>query len=256
MKKAFLITFLVITSLFLSFSSDSFAQTQKSPTVKSQEYSEEDGIPVLIKHLPDWENVRNRAVLTHNVEDLRTALGERPIFDLINFAGGTEAVTVNYPQGKLLLIEYSTPQFSVDMDAKTVQRLAEIGQNQKIYYRRIGNYNAFVFDSPDEASAAFLLDQIVYDKEIQWLGENPFMLRKAERIFIESTSDLFFSTLFIIILGLVVGIVGGIVAGFLFFYVRDHRRATMEAFSDAGGMIRLNIDELSVETPAERLLKD
>lgn len=256
MKKAFFVTFLLLISGLLLISSNVSAQTKTSPTVKSQEYSDEDGIPVLIKNLPDWENVRNSAILTHNVEELRTALGNRPVLDLINFAGGTEAVTANYPQGKLLLIEYSTPQFSIDMDTKTLQRLAEIGQTQKIYYRRIGNYNAFVFDAPDEVSANSLLDQIVYDKEIQWLGENPFILRKAERMFIESTSELFFSTLLVIILGLVIGIVGGIVAGLVFFYMRDQRRATMDAFSDAGGMIRLNIDELSVQTPAERLLKD
>jgi len=256
MKKAFFVTFLLLISGLLLISSNVSAQTKTSPTVKSQEYSDEDGIPVLIKNLPDWENVRNSAILTHNVEELRTALGNRPVLDLINFAGGTEAVTANYPQGKLLLIEYSTPQFSIDMDTKTLQRLAEIGQTQKIYYRRIGNYNAFVFDAPDEVSANSLLDQIVYDKEIQWLGENPFILRKAERMFIESTSELFFSTLLVIILGLVIGIVGGIVAGLVFFYMRDQRRATMNAFSDAGGMIRLNIDELSVQTPAERLLKD
>lgn len=256
MKKAFFVTFLLLISGLLLISSNVSAQTKTSPTVKSQEYSDEDGIPVLIKNLPDWENVRNSAILTHNVEELRTALGNRPVLDLINFAGGTEAVTANYPQGKLLLIEYSTPQFSIDMDTKTLQRLAEIGQTQKIYYRRIGNYNAFVFDAPDEVSANSLLDQIVYDKEIQWLGENPFILRKAERMFIESTSELFFSTLLVIILGLVIGIVGGIVGGLVFFYLRDQRRATMDAFSDAGGMIRLNIDELSVQTPAERLLKD
>lgn len=256
MKKAFFVTFLLLISGLLLISSNVSAQTKTSPTVKSQEYSDEDGIPVLIKNLPDWENVRNSAILTHNVEELRTALGNRPVLDLINFAGGTEAVTANYAQGKLLLIEYSTPQFSIDMDTKTLQRLAEIGQTQKIYYRRIGNYNAFVFDAPDEVSANSLLDQIVYDKEIQWLGENPFILRKAERMFIESTSELFFSTLLVIILGLVIGIVGGIVAGLVFFYMRDQRRVTMDAFSDAGGMIRLNIDELSVQTPAERLLKD
>ncbi|HQU83150.1 MAG TPA: hypothetical protein PKY59_08505 [Pyrinomonadaceae bacterium] len=256
MKKAFFVILLFLGVAFLPNSENVFAQNQKTPTVKSQEVSEEDGIPVLIKHLPDWENVRNRAILTHNVEDLRTALGERPVFDLINFAGGTEAVTANYPQGKLLILEYSTPQFSVDMDAKTNQRLAELGETQKIFYRRIGNYNVFVFDSPDETSANSLLEQIKYEKTVQWLGEDPHLQHKAERAFVRTTSDIFLSTLFAILIGLGLAIVSGIIAGFVFFYTREQRRATMHAFSDAGGMIRLNLDELSAQTSAERFLKD
>lgn len=256
MKKAFFIKLLFLISAILSVSLNISAQDPKTPNIKSQEISDEDGIPVLIKHLPDWENVRNSAILTHNVEDIRTVLGERPVFDLINLEGGSEAVTAIYPQGKLLLIEYSTPQFSVDMDIKTNQRLAELGQTQKIFYRRIGNYNAFVFDAADENSANLLLDQIKYEKNIQWLGDNPFLIRKAERIFVETTSDIFFSTLKAILLGLGIAILGGIIAGFLFFYFREQKRATMQAFSDAGGMIRLNLDDLSVQTPSDRLLKD
>lgn len=255
MKKVWFTAFLFLMLAFLPISFNISAQTSKAPTIKSQEYSD-DGIPVLIKNLPDWESVRNRAVLTHNVEDLRKALGERPIYDLITFAGGTEAVTAPYAQGKLLLIEYSTPQFSVDMDVKTQQRLAEIGQTQKIFYRRIGNYNAFVFDAADESSANVLLDQIKYDKDIQWLGENPFLVSRAERIFVQTTSDIFLSTVTAILLGLGVAVLGGVIAGFVFFYFREQRRAGMQAFSDAGGMVRLNLDELSAPTPASRLLKD
>ena len=259
MKKAFFVIFVILLffcAAFLPTSVNVFAQAQKSPTVKSQEYSDEEGIPVLIKHLPDWENVRNRAILTHNVEDLRTALGERPIFDLINFAAGTEAVTADYPQGKLLIIEYSTPQFSVEMDAKTAQRLAEIGQTQKIFYRRIGNYNVFVFDANDESSADSLFEQIKYEKTVQWLGEDPHLQHKAERAFVRTTSDIFLSTLYAILIGLGLAIISGIIAGFVFFYMREQRRTTMHAFSDAGGMIRLNLDELSAQTSAERFLKD
>lgn len=256
MKKAFFVIWLFLGVAFLPISENVFAQSQKPPTVKSQEVSDADGIPVLIKHLPDWENVRNRAVFTHNVEELRTALGERPVFDLINFAGGTEAVTANYPQGKLLILEYSTPQFSVDMDAKVNQRLAELGQTQNILYRRIGNYNVFVFDAPDESSANSLFEQIKYEKTVQWLSEDPHLLHKAERAFVRTTSDIFLSTLFAILIGLGLAIVSGIIAGFVFFYMREQQRGTMQAFSDAGGMIRLNLDELSAPTSAERLLKD
>ena len=256
MKKGWFIKFLFLICVSLTAVSVIPAQTQNTPIIKSQEFSETDGVPVLIKHLPDWEKVRNSAVFTNNADDLRKTLGDRPVFDLIDFSGGTEAVTAPYPQGKLLIIEFAAPQASIEMDNKTVQRLAEIGQTQKISYRRIGNYNVFVFDVTDEAATNVLLDQVKYEKEVQWLGENPFLLRRAEYAFIQTTSDIFIATTLAIVLGIGLSVLCGIVVGIIFFYVRDQKRATMEAFSDAGGMTRLNLDKLSAQIVPKGFLKD
>jgi hypothetical protein len=256
MKKAWFINFLFFICVFFTTVSIIPAQTRNAPIIKSQEISETDGVPVLIKHLPEWEKVRNSAVFANNTNDLRNALGDRPVFDLIDFSGGTEAVTAPYPQGKLLIIEYSAPQASIEMDTKTAQRLAEPAQTQKIFYRRIGNYNAFVFDAADEAAANGLLDQIKYEKDVQWLGENPFLLRRAEYAFIQTTSDIFVATTLAIVLGIGLSVLSGIVVGIIFFYVRDHKRATTEAFSDAGGMTRLNLDDLSAQIVPKGFLKD
>ncbi len=198
-----------------------FAQEKSPSQMKSQEVSDDDGIPVLIKHLPDWENNRNRVTHTNNTDDLRRSLGERPVFDLIDFAGGTEAVAAPYNEGKLLVVEFSTPQGSVDADNKIKQRLSEIGQNPPIFYRRIGNYNAFVFDANDEAAANVLLDQVKYEKNIQWLGTNPFILRRMERDFITGTSNLFISTVLAIMFCIGLAIAAGIAVGLTFFYIRE-----------------------------------
>lgn len=256
MKKTWFIRFLFLICVSLSANIVILAQPQNAPAIKSQEVSEADGVPVLLKHLPEWENVRNSAAFTTNIDDLRQALGERPVIDLIDFSGGTEAVTAAYPQGKLLIVEYAAPQASVEMDNKTAQRLAEIGQPQNIVYRRIGNYNAFVFDAPDPAAANALLDLVKYQKEVQWLGENPFMLRRAEYAFIQTTSQLFVATTLAIILGIGLSVLCGLIVGVIFFYMRDQKRATMEAFSDAGGMTRLNLDDLSVRIVPKGFLKD
>jgi muconolactone delta-isomerase len=256
MKKPRFIHFLFLICAFLSVSLYVGAQTRQTPEIKSMEISETDGVPVLIKHLPEWEKVRKTATFTNNTDELRKALGDRPVFDLIDFSGGTEATAAPYAQGKLLIIEYTTPQASSDMDAKTVQRLSEIGQNQRIFYRRIGNYNAFVFDAPDEAAANQLLDQVKYEKEIQWLGENPFIRRAAEKAFIATTSDIFIATVMAIVLGIGVAIVTGLITGIIFYYVREQRRSTMEAFSDAGGMTRLNLDDLSADIIPKGFLKE
>jgi hypothetical protein len=175
---------------------------------------------------------------------------------LIEFESGTEAVTAPYAQGQLLLIEYMTPQASVDADQKINQRLEQIGQSQPITYRRIGNYNVFVFDTTDAIAANALLDEIKYEKNVQWLGEDPFLLKRAERALVKGLSELFIATTLTIIGGLGLSVLAGIVVGFVFFRFRDQKRAGMEAFSDAGGMTRLNLDGLTPQTSPDRLLND
>ncbi len=233
-----------------------FAQPITEKYSESQEVSEDDGIPVIIKHLPDWENVRNNAILIKNAEELKNALGERPVFDLIDFAGGTEVVAAPYPQGKLLIVEYNSPQGSIDADNKINQRLAEIGQNPPIFYRRIGNYNVFLFDGTDESAANSLFDQIKYEKVVQWLDKDPTLLQRAERVFIQTYSGIFVGTVIAIVGGLGVSIVTGIIVGIIFFYWRKQQRANIDKFSDAGGMIRLNLDDLTPDIAPDRLLKE
>jgi hypothetical protein len=175
---------------------------------------------------------------------------------LIEFESGTEGVTAPYGDGKLLIVEYMTPQASVDADAKINEKLANSAQNPPVFYRRIGNYNAFVFDTTDEDTATALLDQIKYEKDVQWLGSDPFLLKRAERAFVRSTSSLFTTTALAIVSGLGLAILAGVIVGFFFFYLREQKRAGMQAFSDAGGMTRLNLDGLSHQTVPDRLLND
>lgn len=247
------VALICLTGLFLITVS---AQQTDASQNKSQEISDEDGIPVLIKHLPDWENVRNSAVLITSSEEFKKALGERPVFDSIDFSGGTEAVTATYPQGKLLIVEYSTPQASVDTDNKIKQRLAENAETPSFFYRRIGNYNVFLFDATDEAEANALFDQIKYEKVVQWLGEDPTLLHRAERAIVKGTSDLILGTATAIILGLLFALLTGIAVGLIFYFLRVQKRSTMTAFSDAGGMIRLNLDDLTSDISPNRLLGD
>lgn len=256
MMKSNFVRFVILICISGLFSISVSAQQNASPPVKSQEVSEEDGIPVLIKHLPDWENARNSAVFITSSDKLKNALGERPVLDSIEFIGGTEAVTAPYSQGKLLIVEFPTPQASVDADNKIKQKLAESASNPPVFYRRIGNYNVFLFDGTDETAANSLFDRIKYEKTVQWLGEDPTFLKKAERALVKGTADLFLSTVTAIILGLGFAVLTGIAAGFVFYRIREQQRASMKEFSDAGGMIRLNLDELTPEISPHRLLKD
>ena len=256
MKKIVFTKFLILAGIILLAIGGVFAQTANNSQIKSQELSEGDGIPVLTKHLPDWENAQKRSAYILNKTDLQKAIGDRQPLDLIDFTGGTEAVTAPYPQGRLLIVEYTSPQSSVEADNQIKQRLAESAPNPPVVYRRTGNYNIFVFDAADESAANALIDEIKYEKTVQWLGTDPYAVLRAERAYLNNAASLFLSTVMAIAGGIGLAVLAGLIVGIIFFYVRNQRRAGMEAFSDAGGLTRLNLDELTPSILPDKFLKD
>ena len=239
MKKPFLL-FSLIFALISGFSSV-LSQT-KSVEYQSQEVSETDGVPVLIKHLPDWESVRGQAKITNRADVIRQEFGDPAVLSEIDLSGGAEAAYASYGEGKLLLIEYPTPQASAAADTAIQSRLAG---SPNTVYKRIGNYNALIFDVPDAAAANALLDKIEYGKTVQWLGEDPFLLQKFERYIALTGRDVAVSTVFFILGIFATAILIGIGTGYAYFRFREQERAHRTAFSDAGGLTRLNLDELS-----------
>lgn len=220
----------------------------------------ENEIPVLVKHLPDWETAQERALYAISLPALQAATGEQPVFEAINFKEGAEAVTATYDASRLVIVEYTTPQIAADTDARIMARLQELragGQSVPSSYRRVGNYSVFVFNAPDETVAVQLIDRVKWEQKIQWLGENPLLWARAEK---QHTQEA---------IGLILGIaktigffvmvclgVGAIFGGFFFMRRKAQQRAleATEAYSDAGGMLRLNIDEMTREPDPARLL--
>ncbi len=237
--------------LLIQFS-NGFSQEVKNSSIQSQEVSEVDGIPVLIKHLPNWEDKQKSAVLVHTSDDLRKVLGEREVFGAIEFIQGTEAVTAQYDIGKLLIIEYNTPQSSSATDDKIKASISN--SDEMIFYRRIGNYNVLLLDGNDEVAANALFEQVKYQKVVQWLGSDYTLFRQKERAFIEGTSSLFISTVLLIVSILGVALLFGFTVGVVYFYRREKRFAAMDQFSDAGGMTRLNLDGFTPDIIPTKLL--
>lgn len=253
MRQGNLLKFPGLLIIVFIFISSVFAQSTNQPQQVILVEDAAPQIPAIVQHLPEWKTVQSQAVYIRNQEELRKTLGERPVFNLINFEGGTEAATASYDAGKLLIVEYSTPQFSIDADNRIKQFYEENPPAPPVYFRRVGNYEVFVFDAADESAANELIDQVKYEKKVQWLGKDPYLYERAERAYLKTTGEMFVSTILSIVLGLGFAVGTGIAVGMFIFYVRKQKRASMTAFSDAGGMVRLNLDELS-ETP--RLLKE
>jgi hypothetical protein len=240
--------------LILAFTLSATAQEVGSVPYSSQEVSENDGIPVLIKHLPNWELQKGNLRFATSLDQLKAALGDRPILDAFEFVPGTEAVTAPYESGILVIVEYASPQVATDTTYKITEELAQAG-DIAIVFRRIGNYTALVLDAPNRDAANSLLDEIAYEKQIHWLGDNPFRI-SAERAFVMTTRDIFLSTVMVIFMGMGFSISAGIITGIVYFRLRVRRRAAMTTHSDAGGMTRLNLDGLTPDIVPVQLGKD
>ena len=210
----------------------------------------EGDIPVLIKHLPNPDEARKTVLFVPAVKDIKQLTPEL-VLSAVETGGNADAVLATYGPAKLLLVEFNTPQLSVENDRRIVARIQELwklGQPAPTAYRRVGNYSVFVFDAPDEQTAKQLIDQVKYEQVVQWLGDNPNILKEAEKRYINTTLGVLVAVLkasgyaALTCLGL-----GGLIGGLLFSYRRAQQKE-VTAFSDAGGMLRLNLDELSAKT--------
>ena len=219
----------------------------------------EGDIPVLIKHLPYPEEAQKNAVYLNSFSNLNSLGLQQPVLSAIESGGNADAALASYGPSKLLVVEFNTPQLATENDRRIIERIHELwrlGQPAPTAYRRVGNYSVFVFDAPDEQTAKQLIDQVKYEQVVQWLGTNPYIYKEAEERYINTTLGVLIAVLkasgFALIgcLG-----TGALIGGLLFSYRRAQQKG-VTAFSDAGGMLRLNLDELSAETNPSRLLQD
>jgi len=216
--------------------------------------SGDDDIPVLVEHLPNWQSAAGRASYAVTLNGLKTALKNQPILDTLDFEGGTEAVSANYGQSQLVIVEFTTPQISIDNDQRILAKIQELknqGQSAPSAYRRVGNYSVFVFNASDEKTANELIDQVKYQQVVQWLGEDPHLYEKLQRYFANTSAGVLLAVMESSGLSLLVCLgLGALLGGLLF----RHRRAQQSAsYSDAGGTVRLNLDELT-GTDSQKLL--
>jgi hypothetical protein len=215
----------------------------------------EDEVPVLVKHLPKWGAEARDVSYYVTPEPLKSAVSS-VVLDSVSFEG-SEAVVTNYGQTQFLLIEFPTPQLATQNDQQIVAKLQEMrGQGQQLptAYRRVGNYGVFVFNGSDEASANALIDEVKYEQVTKWLGENPYPLLEAQRRYTATTLGVLVSVVKASGIALVLCLTAGALFGGLLFLKRRAQQKTVDAYSDAGGMLRLNLDEMTPRTDPARLL--
>ena len=219
----------------------------------------EGDIPPLVKHLPNPEEAQRKAIYLNTFADLNPLGLQQPVLSAIATSGNADAALAGYGPSKVLIVEFNTPQLATENDQRIIARIHELwklGQPAPTAYRRVGNYSVFVFDAPDEQTAKQLIDQVKYEQVVQWLGENPNIYKEAEKRYINTTLGVLVAVIkasgyaLVACLGL-----GALFGGLLFSYRRAQNKSET-AYSDAGGMLRLNLDDLTPETNASRLLRE
>jgi hypothetical protein len=218
----------------------------------------EADIPALVKHLPNADQLQNKALFLTRFTSVQQLVSNQGVLSVIQTNGDGDAAFVDSGKGKVLMIEYNTPQLAKDNDERIIAKIKELwklGQLSPSAYRRVGNYSVFVFDSPDEATAKQLINQVKYEQVVQWLGTNPYIYKQAEKEYVETTLGVFVAVIKASGYALVGCLALGGLFGALLFARRRAQRGALETYSDAGGMLRLNLDDLtSPQTDPSRLL--
>lgn len=209
--------------------------------------AETNEIPPLVLHLPDWETTHSRALYAVTPAVMLSAVPNQPALEAVSFGAGTEVVTADYgAAGRLAVVEYATPQVAAESDARIRQRIAELagaGQSVPSVYRREGNYSVFVFGARDSAAAEQLAGRVKYEKDVRWLGDNPYAYDRHNRAWLSMSTSVIVNTVKATGLAILLCLGVGGVFGALIFRRRRAQAALARSYSDAGGMMRLDLDE-------------
>lgn len=227
--------------------------------------------PALIEKLPEGQSIS--PVFLYGAKILARYKQFDFLKDTLSFIGGTEVAITRYPNGNgqmdLLLAEFQTPQLATDGLAALQAQYDSLPQAEKDQrlIKRIGNYIAVANNIQDRPAAENLVKQIKYEMKVYWEGRKysdiPLEYRGLDQVALaeaSQTASVLLRAFYWIGIMLLTTIGLGVISGSLFFYWRRYQRRKLgqeDLFSDAGGSVRLNLDDYLLEagTEKQKLLK-
>lgn len=216
----------------------------------------------LTTHLPEIDMVPGSARYAPSFELLRAARPDLESDVFLLERGGAEAVVADYAQPgggtmRVTLVEYETPQLAADgersLQAYYKGLAPEAGSGRLT--RRKGNYVLEATGVVDEPAALATIDSVDYAYQVKWIKEPvaPDINRLSATDEARKVAQVLVSSFGIVGLGLLAALgLGGLFGAWVF---RVRRRAARNAFSDAGGMICLDLDPALPPTSTARLLR-
>jgi hypothetical protein len=226
-------------------------------------------------HLPEQHKIAESDKYLIGPEALTRLAAFADLKQVVNFTGGAEAVTADYHNGggrmNLLIVEYHTPQLASAGFAQLKGHYDALDpqEQSRRLIKRVGNYIVEAVNIADAAAAQAVIGEIKYTTRVYWEGRrytaiplpfrppDPALLQEARR-----TAQFLVTVFYGIGLMMVGAVTLGVFAGGGFFYWRRYQRRRLgleNAFSDAGGTIRLNLDNYllpSKDSPAKLLGKN
>src|SRR5215471_10414235 len=234
----------------------------------------EGELPALPLHLPEGNKIEESEKYVVGPAALARLKNFSDLKDAISFNAGAEVATADYRSGggkmNLIIVEYYAPQSADDGEARIRNHfniLSQTGpqtEKDRMILKRIGNYVVAMTNIQDMPAAQNIIGQIKYQKKIYWAGRKftdiPLEFRPPDPLAVEDmtrtvkTMVRSFYWTGIAILG---ALLLGFAVGFSLFQWKRYRRRKLgldDLFSDAGGSIRLNLDDylLSDNTQIDR----
>ena len=227
-------------------------------------------LPPLVSHLPGQNKIPNSEKYLQGSAALGRLHGFGDLRELVDFTGGVEVATAAYRNGdgamRLLIIEYHTPQSATAGYEAIMNHFNGLSapEKEQRLVKRTGNYIIEAVDIRDSSGAQAIVGKIKYTAKVYWEGRSfrsiPLQFRPPDPAALEEaaeTATVLLRAFYGIGLLLVGSIILGVFTGWSVFYWRRQRRRRLgmdNFFSDAGGTIRLNLDDY-VFQPTEQPIK-
>jgi uncharacterized protein DUF6599 len=238
---------------------DADSDRQMFEAIKPDLIGGEGELPPLPLHLPEADKVAESEKYIVGPAALARLKKISGLKDAIGFGVGAEVTTADYRGGggqlNLIIVEYFAPQTAADGESRIRDHFNSLPQAEKdrLMIKRVGNYVIVMSNIQDMPVAQNIVGQIKYQKKIYWAGRKftdiPLEYRPPDPLAVEDmtrTVKTMIRSFYLMGISILSALLLGGVVGFSLFQWKRYRRRKLgldDMFSDAGGTIRLNLDD-------------